>query len=405
MPFTYMGTKKQIVSDVAEVIARARKGPFLDLFAGISTVATAVAPSRPVWCNDAERFAYDLATAKFTSPTSPIIDADTLSGITEYQALNRHSLLRSFGSWILEEDELLLTGRIRRVSEFTRRQIEFCTSRQAERFRTKHRQDRRAPYALFLLTHSGGYFGARQATDIDSLKFAFDKLLAEAKIDVNQHRWYMLALCRACFSVANTTGHFAQYLEVKTSTLNRFRLRRRRDVFAEWAAALKELRPYGTPDWRSQNKTFRSDANVLLRQLGRESSGPAVVYADPPYTADQYSRYYHLLDTLLTYDYPKIEGKGQYRPERFVSEFSLRSKVVEAFGTLVENAAQLGAELIINYPENGLLPGTEESILPLLRKHFRQAELAKVIDHEHSSLGASKGVERSAVREMIFYAS
>ncbi|WP_298242770.1 DNA adenine methylase [uncultured Bradyrhizobium sp.] len=404
MPFTYMGTKKQIVSDVADVIARARKGPFLDLFAGISTVATAVAPARPVWCNDAERFAYDLATAKFTSLTSPIINSDVLGGIAEYQAQNRYSLLRSFGSWILEEDELLLTGKIRRISEFNRRQIEFCTSRQAERFRTKHKQDRRAPYALFLLTHSGGYFGVRQAADIDSLKFAFDKLLAEARIDIDQHRWYMLALCRACFSVANTTGHFAQYLEVKTASLNRFRLRRRRDVFAEWAAALKELRPYGSPDWRSQNRTFRSDANVLLQQLGRESSVPAVVYADPPYTGDQYSRYYHLLDTLLTYDYPKIEGKGQYRPERFVSEFSLKSKVVQAFEKLVANAAHLGADLIINYPENGLLPGTKESILPLLRKYFRQVELAKVIDHEHSSLGASKGVERSAVREMIFYA-
>lgn len=328
------------------------------------------------------------------------------SSIAESQTPRiQRGLLRSFGSWILEEDELLLTAGIRRVSEFTKRQIEFCTSRQAQQFRTKHRKSRRASYALFLLTYSGGYFGARQAADIDSLKFAFDRLLAEGKIDVNQHRWYMLALCRALFSVANTTGHFAQYLEVKGSTLNRFRLRRRRDVFAEWAAALKELQPHGTPDWRSHNKTFRSDANALLQQLKTESSAPAVVYADPPYTADQYSRYYHLLDTLLTYDYPQIQGKGQYRPERFVSEFSLRSKVVNAFEALVANAAHLDADLIINYPENGLLPGTERSILPMLRKYFRRAELAKVINHEHSSLGASKGVERAAVREMIFYAS
>lgn len=404
MPFTYMGTKKQIVSDVADVVAQARKGPFLDLFAGISTVATAVAPTRSVWCNDAERFAYDLATAKFTSPTAPIIDSDTLSGIAEHQTTNRQRLLQSLGSWILEEDEILLTGGIRKVREFCKRQIDFSCSRQAQGFRTKYKKDRRAPYALFLLTYSGGYFGARQAADIDSLKFAFDRLLAESKIDADQHRWYMLALCRALFSVANTTGHFAQYLEVKGSTLNRFRLRRRRDIFAEWAAALKELQPCGTPDWRSHNKTFRSDANALLRQLGMRSEAPAVVYADPPYTNDQYSRYYHLLDTLLTYDYPKTEGKGQYRPDRFVSEFSLRSKVVDAFDTLVANAAALGADLIINYPENGLLPGTKASILPILRRHFRQAELAKVIDHEHSSLGASKGIERSAVREMIFYA-
>src|SRR4051794_20515168 len=148
MPFTYMGTKKQIVSEVAEVIAQARSGPFLDLFAGISTVATAVAPARSIWCNDAERFAYDLATAKFTSPTSPVIDSATLSGITEHQMSNRLSLLRSFGSWILEEDDLLLAGGIRRMSALCKRQIEFTDSKRAQQLRAKYRGNPRAPYAL-----------------------------------------------------------------------------------------------------------------------------------------------------------------------------------------------------------------------------------------------------------------
>lgn len=85
-----------------------------------------------------------------------------------------------------------------------------------------------------------------------------------------------------------------------------------------------------------------------------------------------------------------------------MSDFSLRTKVVPAFEKLISRAADLGSDLVINYPENGLVPDTRSSIL---RTYFRRAELAKVIGHEHSSMGASKGVERAPVRELIFFAS
>jgi adenine-specific DNA-methyltransferase len=88
-----------------------------------------------------------------------------------------------------------------------------------------------------------------------------------------------------------------------------------------------------------------------------------------------------------------------------VSDFSLRTKVVPAFEKLISRAADLGSDLVINYPENGLVPDTRSSILGILRTYFRRAELAKVIGHEHSSMGASKGVERAPVRELIFFAS
>jgi hypothetical protein len=51
-----------------------------------------------------------------------------------------------------------------------------------------------------------------------------------------------------------------------------------------------------------------------------------------------------------------------------------------------------------------VLADREQSLLTMLRSNFRKAELATVIAHEHSTLGASKGVERSPVHEMIFYA-
>ena len=51
---------------------------------------------------------------------------------------------------------------------------------------------------------------------------------------------------------------------------------------------------------------------------------PAVVYADPPYTSDHYSRYCDLYETLILYDYPLSEATGRYRPDGFFSRFSIK---------------------------------------------------------------------------------
>ena len=400
-----MGTKKQIVSDVVEVVRGAKSGPFLDLFSGISSVGVGVAPARQVWCNDAQNFAYTLATAKFTSKSSPAIDASLLSDILDRTQFNGSRLLMKLGRSVLEEDICLHEGEISAVCRLVKKQILSADSNVASDIRSTHRLDRKkTPYCLFSISYVGGYLGARQAFDIDSLRYAIDSLRWDGEISVDQHRWFVLALCKALFAVSNTTGHFAQYLDVKPSTLARFLAKRRRNVLTEWLHAVRDLAPAGTEAWRRENRTFRGDATKLLLKLKKQDMRPAVIYADPPYTGDQYSRYYHLLETLLDYDYPDLSGKGQYRPDRFVSDFSKKTKVAAAFDTLVSGVADLNAELIINYPKNGLLADTKASLLATMRKYYSHAEVAAEIAHEHSSLGASKGIERSAVTELIFYA-
>ncbi|PDT73555.1 DNA adenine methylase [Bradyrhizobium sp. C9] len=143
---------------------------------------------------------------------------------------------------------------------------------------------------------------------------------------------------------------------------------------------------------------------TLLAQLKRDIERPAVIYADPPYTADHYSRYYHLWETLLRYDYPEPVGKGLYRSDRFTSKFSVKSEVHRQFEQLIERTAELGVELVLNYPRDGLMEAPETNLLAMLTSHFSHAEVAAAIPHVHSTMGASKGVERESVTELIFYA-
>ena len=94
--------------------------------------------------------------------------------------------------------------------------------------------------------------------------------------------------------------------------------------------------------------------------LYKRNERPAIIYADPPYTSDHYSRYYHLYETLLLYDYPSSEATGRYRPDRFFSRYSIKTEVEAAMDRLIADCAKIGSRLVLSYPERGLLPRLPE---------------------------------------------
>ena len=79
------------------------------------------------------------------------------------------------------------------------------------------------------------------------------------------------------------------------------------------------------------------------------------IYADPPYTDMQYSRYYHLLNIAAKYDYPhptKISGKytkGLYTENRFQSKLSAKSTCLTAFNNLVAFAGNYNKNLAVSF--------------------------------------------------------
>ena len=405
LDFTYMGTKRQIAGQLAEVIARAPEGPLLDAFAGMSAVGTAVAPKRPVWCNDVQHFACSVARSYFTARSRPELSPEALSECQNLFEKNRSVLRRSFASALAQERRAYDSADLDQICLVSNHLTTRSQSARVVRTRTAFQLGQRhAPYCLFSLTYAGGYIGLEQATEMDSLRFALDGLAQQKMISSETRKWMLIALCRALGRVSNSTGHFAQYLTVKEHTKQRFLAKRRRSIWLEWQSALDGMRPLGTREWRRSNRVFQSEAIDLLGLLSRHKVQPAVIYCDPPYTSDHYSRYYHLVETLLLYDYPQIESKGQYRPDRFSSPFSIKTQVEQSFKDLIDAAAKLKATLVLSYPDCGLLPSPREALVRLLRERFSNVEVAAELVHEHSTLGASNGVESSPVKELVFLA-
>ena len=110
------------------------------------------------------------------------------------------------------------------------------------------------------------------------------------------------------------------------------------------------------------------DYHQLIDENGpafKEELGADLVYMDPPYTGDNYSRFYHVLEVLASYDYPELARdnngrilRGRY-PEissRFQSGFCKVTQVEREFERVIQATAGSRSKLVISYGSpNGLL--------------------------------------------------
>lgn len=402
---SYMGTKRQLAPLVAEVVSQCPSGPLLDLFSGIGAVGAAVSEQRQIWNNDAQLFATTIARSFFTSQDPPPSIEMIKEQARNYFVLNKTKLTSRFQKRISEERKAIDAQDFESLNSLYATASHIGNSTRLENEREELAlAPQTFPYRLFCTTFAGGYLGFKQSVEVDSIRYAIDALHKDMKLSSDEKIWSLIALCQAVCKCSTTTGHFAQFIKAKESNFKYFSKQRCRSIWDEWLAALSTFQPFKDATWRSANKVFREDAEMLIGRLNKQDSLPSVIYADPPYTADQYSRYYHLYETLLQYDYPASSGIGRYRPDRFVSRFSLKTEVANAFEHLISNTARLGCQLVLSYPENGLFENTKHNVMSLLGKHFSKCEIAHEIQHKHSSLGGSQGKPKYPVNELIFYA-
>lgn len=388
-----MGTKRKLTPLIGEIVEACQPGAFLDAFAGMCSVGSHIGGRRPVWTNDLQHFSNLVSTALFCSKSGPP-KFKALSALAPEFERNASTLRTEHQQNLRSEKRAITTG------DYESLRLHFETKQGQITFRPK----RDNVYDLFVERYAGVYFSIEQCIEIDSFRYAADKLRASNTISQDTWRWLIVALGVGMNRCSSSTGHFAQPLAPKASNIARLARERSKSVLAATASAFDELSPVGNPEWRVRNRVFNADASTLLTNL-RGEAAPSVVYADPPYTADHYSRFYHLYDTLTLYDYPGCSGRGRYRNDRAISDFCLPARVRPALSSLIKSCADAGADLILSYPENGLLDGSAEQIPELMRAHYGKSPVVNSISHTHSTMGASKGGATTQVVEKIYKAA
>lgn len=403
LAITYMGTKRLLAPVVANIVSDCRDGPLLDAFAGMCAVGQAVGADRQVWNNDIQSFAATVARALFTSSHLPPTLSTTLDIHFPYYAENVKRLNKRFGRFVRQEKEALEKGSFRALQACAQSSESFFARSRHRIFRnlTNHQT---ANFDLFSIIYGGTYFGWTQCIEIDSIVYAINACVQRKTITAQQREWLIIVLGQAMLRVATTTGHFAQYTAVKPHTAARFTNQRKRSIWTEWSQTLPSISPIHSATWRKKNKVFNEDSLLLLSKFRRRATRPGVVYADPPYTNDQYSRYYHIFETLVLYDYPEVTGHARYRNNRFSTPFSRSRDVKTAFHRLADGCASISADLVLSYPTNGLLHQTGENPREILKQHYRRVETLHQGILQHSTLGASKGAAKNAAVEVIYRA-
>jgi adenine-specific DNA-methyltransferase len=391
-----MGTKRALATAVSDVVGHAQVGTMLDAFSGMCSVGEAVGDSRQIWNNDIQVFASKVAKALFASREAPL--SPLTCGDVHFERFSAHRdlLKKYFENSLAAEGDLLMSpsfatfeSKLAKLGRTLASDIAGCRARSAH---------------LFATTYSGTFFGVRQSIEADAIVSALNAARNERRITTDNARWGTVALGRSLLKIANSTGHFAQYLKPKTANFRRYIALRKRSLWAEWLSSIAAISPVGDAAWRKLNKAFNQDSLSLIPRLAKSKAEVSVIYADPPYTDDQYSRFYHVLETLCLYDYPTVTGAGLYRPGRFQTPFSIKSRASEALNKLIEASARTGADLVLSYPSDGLASQASVDIRGILKKHFKRVEVCRSIPHQHSTFGASKGKAQEATTELIYLA-
>lgn len=213
---------------------------------------------------------------------------------------------------------------------------------------------KRNRYNLFVKYYANTYFGVRQCLELDLLR-EFAKTLDA----VMSNHLLASAVATMTHAVSSTT-HLAQYLRPTTQKRAEHLIRRRQQgIIVGVADRLRKLGATSDPD--EPAVVMCTDFRVAMQD---PAVGPrTIVYADPPYFKEHYSRYYHVLDTFVLYDFPTLTYNsrigattiGRYRDGRLQSDFGKRSAVGPAFRELLEHVKSRGAKLAISYAETSLL--------------------------------------------------
>ena len=226
-------------------------------------------------------------------------------------------------------------------------------------------------YSFFVDNYTDTYFSGEQCLEIDSFRYAIDNA-------PKKNKWFYLTVLMSVMCKAqSTTGHFAQFMDKSHKRIIPLRALSIYKLFYE---KIDEFKDFVVSDF--DNVCFNLDFNQLLSDPIMKTV--KCIYVDSPYTSDQYSRFYHVLETVCKYDNPVLEHKAKYRNDRPMSDFCYKNKVLGEFEKIISFGSKNNCPLVISYSNHGVIP--PDNILEVGKKYYKDCEI-KYIDFEHSSQG------------------
>lgn len=364
----YLGSKSRILDYVCTPMLQHQEATtVIDLFAGTGAVGYAMQDYKRIVSNDLEYYSYVVNQAILNGCMF-----DSQKKIDFYHAIKLHYLRLEK----LLKESILLEKRFFRGCDMEGYKA-FCHETPSIFNPETNRQDLKPleefakdivpgigpQYScipcLFLAYYANTYFGIRQCCEIDAICSAIHQ-----QEDQRVQFVLLTALMSAMSKTASTTTHFAQYLKINSfSSYGNLVAKRATSIVTLFRRQLNYFEKKGLLNMEKPHATcYNMDYFDFLSKTN-ELNYQCIVYADPPYFKEHYSRYYHILNTVCLYDYPvpdinpqtKELSVGRYRSNRNVSPFGKKAKALLAFKDLLTICSGSGATLFISYADDSIV--------------------------------------------------
>lgn len=359
----YLGSKLRILDFIEKNVNKiaSPSSGICDLFAGTGCVSYRLSKNHPIICCDKQKYSEVICKA-LLYPLN-VTEVDAVKVLDAIQGPFYQALLGVYAPLIEFEEHSINSRDVTAISsviengsiEISRLCDNLEDSAVIDIIRSIDSSGIDPLDCVITEYYGGVYFSYKQAVQIDAIIHAIKQVGKNDSV-------FIAALLSTASDIVNTVGkHFAQPLKTKDSTgrikpllyktVQKDRCLDVFDVYTSW------LYKYLSAEHSiHSNKVLNMDVLDCLRLLRDDVD---VVYADPPYTRDHYSRYYHVLETIVEGDRPVISkmtvgGKkkfshGLYREERYQSPFCIRSLAPGIFEEMFSICSERSKTLLLSY--------------------------------------------------------
>jgi adenine-specific DNA-methyltransferase len=351
----YMGSKRAMLRNGLGDLLLREAGThrrFLDFFSGSGAVATFIATqvSVPVHAYDLQQYGRVLAAS--------VIER---TGATEYRNLWKDWRARAgrrFLSYLASGTPVPLVDPISVQAVHAARK--WCACR--EEPLTK--------------AYGGHYFSPLQSLWLDAMRSTIGE-------DSPFSTLALAALLDAASECAASPGHTAQPFQPTTTAKRYISNAWSRDVLEITKEALKKLSKLHAKKLGHAHVKDANDAATEVRPGD-------LVFLDPPYSALQYSRFYHVLESVVSGDPGPVDGVGRYPQAEFrpKSAYSVKSQAAKSMGELLLELSAHKASVVLTFPDHNCSNGLSGDLIKALSaQYFEISEVS--IRSRLSTLGGT----------------
>jgi len=224
------------------------------------------------------------------------------------------------------------------------------------------------------------YFSEENAARIDYIRTKIEKWYNDDKITRNEYYYLIACLIESVSKVANVAGVYGSYLKM-------------------WdPRAVKPMNFIHVEQLKNEALYENEIYNKNIEELINDISGD-ILYLDPPYTKNQYSVQYHLLETISLYDEPLLKGKTGARDNSSkTSKFSKPGEVHIEFEKIIAKAKF--KYIILSYSSDGIM---SKEYIESVMKRYGKPETFEFRKFTYKQYLNSKAEKDEKHCEYLFY--